>query len=106
MAGRTVTRQELDSRMSESLVLLRDAVTKLENINEFLATIPVDAEGVDPLSIPADLLDAMDPTSAVGRFGYTEEEAQLIRSVFGSLLALRTQLQPVLKQSRKLTGLE
>jgi len=105
MAGREVTRVELDARMSDSLVSLRNAVTKLENINEFLATIPV-VEGTDPLTVSTDLPDPMDPNSAVGRFGYTEDEAQLIRSVFGSLLALRTQLAPVLKQSRKLTGLE
>jgi hypothetical protein len=106
MAGREVTRIELDQRMSQSLVSLRSAVSQLENINEFLATIPVGADGTDPLTISTDLPDPMDPNSAIGRFGYTEEEAQLIRQVFGALLALRTQLAPVLKQSRRLTGLE
>ena len=106
MAGREVTRIDLDARMSDSLVSLRTAVSKLENINEFLATIPVGEDGVDPLTISTELPDPMDPSSALGRFGYTEEEAELIRKVFGSLLALRTELQPVLKMSRKLTGLE
>lgn len=106
MAGREVTRVELDQRMSQSLVSLRNAVSQLENINEFLATIPIDSDGVDPLAISAQPTDPMDQTTAPGRFGYTEEEAALIRQVFGSLLALRTQLQPVLKQSRRLTGLE
>lgn len=105
MAGREVTRLELDGRMADSLVSIRTAVDKLTTINEFLATIPV-VDGVDPLTISTELADPMEPTSAVGKFGYTAEEAVLIRDTFGTLLALGSSLGPVLKTSRRLTGLD
>ncbi len=105
MAGRKVTRLELDGAMADTLVSIRVAVDKLTTINEFLVTVPISADGVDPLTVSAQFTDKMDPTSAPGVFGYTEDEAKLIRDIFGKLLGAGATLAPVLKNGRKLTGL-
>lgn len=108
MAGRNVTRAELDIKLAEAVLAIREAMTKVNTINGFLAQVPVGADGVDPLTISTSLTDPMDPNSAPGKFGYTQDEAQVIRLVFQQLneLATSTSISATLLAARKLTGLD
>lgn len=109
MAGRQVTRQELDLRAAEAMLAVREALAKVEKIASFLEAIPVDAEGVDPLTLPATPTDPMMPTStSPGHFGYTEDEAQLIRYVMTGVRKVLSipENQAILKAGGRLTGLD
>jgi len=46
-----------------------------------------------------------DLTVSPGRFGYTEDEAYLIRTTFEQLAAMRPAIEPILDTARGLTGL-
>lgn len=104
MAGREVSRNELDNTMANNLVAARNAIAGLETVNAFLALHPVGADGSDPLTQqPEGDLGPMN--SSVGKFGYTPEEAALIRDVFGKLAQLKPAIDPVFEQAQALTGL-
>jgi len=104
MAGREVTRTALDERSAEALMAIRDAFRKVDTIQEFLSNNPV-ANGVDPLTLPTtDNTDPMNPKPGPGKFGYTADEAYLIRLVFQQLTDLNA--KSPLKLGRKLTGLD
>lgn len=106
MAGRQVTRQELDLRAAEAMIAVRDALRKVETIASFLANIPIGPDGVDPLTLTPD--DGTNPSSAPGHFGYTPEEAKLIRYVVNgtrNVLAI-PENQAILKAGGQLTGLD
>ena len=105
MAGREVTRRDLDVTMANNIVAARDAIQGLETVNAFLALNPIGADGVDPLTISTTPTNPSDPTSAPGKFGYTAEEAALIRDVFGKLASLKPSIDPVFEQAQALTGL-
>lgn len=104
MAGREVTRQLLDMKAAEAIVAVRHAFEKVETVKEFLSTVPSDAPGGDPLTLPTNPTDALDSDSAAGKFGYTADEAYLIRYLFESLMQF--DIKALLKDGRKLTGLE
>jgi len=93
MAGLKVTREALDTRMAEAILSVREAVAKIETINAFLATVPK-GETLDPLTDPD------------GLYKYNDDEAYLIRFLFESLHTVRPEVDPLLEQGRKLTGLE
>lgn len=108
MAGRNVTRQDLDAKLADAVLSIREAMSKVNTINGFLTQHPPSAEGVDPLTVSTNLVDTMDPSSAAGKFGYTEAEAILIRTVFQELNAVTqsTTLAQTFAKARALTGLE
>lgn len=108
MAGRDVTRLELDAKLADTVLSIREAVRKVNIIIGFLAQHPVDETSGDPLTLSTGLADPMDPTSAPGKFGYTEEEAALIRLVFGELdeVTKSTTLAGTLVKGSQLTGLD
>jgi hypothetical protein len=85
MAGQEVARPDLDYRMSQTLVSARNVVRDLETIAAFLERAKPDANGVDLLVLPVD---------EGGKFGYTEDEATLIRST-----STRLSYRPSLKRS-------
>lgn len=95
MAGLQVTKDLLDLKSAQAVLAVREAFDQVETIFEYLATVPANAEGGDPLTLPLD---------QGGKFGYTADEAYLIRFVFESLHGLA--VQPILDTGRKLTGLE
>lgn len=103
MAGQAVTRQDLDYAVSQAIIDLRQACRKVDSINKFLSFHPSNAVGGDLLTNP--LPTASDPTGAVGGFGYTEDEAYLIRIIFEQLNGVRETALPILETGRKLTGL-
>lgn len=105
MAGREVSRLELDTTMSDNLIAARNAIDGLVAINAFLKRNPVGEDGVDPLTLPTTPTDTMDATTAPGKFGYTEEEAALIRQIFGQLDQLKPAIDPIFEEARALTGL-
>lgn len=108
MAGREVSRQELDAKLADTVLSIREAAKKVNIITGFLAQHPVDTEGIDPLTVTTSLVDPMDPTSAPGKYGYTEAEAALIRQVFTALndVTKSTTLAATLVMGSQLTGLE
>lgn len=95
MAGQDVTRNDLDYKLSQTLVSARVVVKDLETIQSFLERTTA-VNGVDPLTVP--FADG-------GKFGYTEDEAYLIRVTFEQLAAAKTTIGPVLDTARALTGL-
>lgn len=104
MAGRTVTRSELDAKAADAVIAVRRAFVLVENVKSFLDNTPSNADGGDPLTKSTAQTDSMDPSSAPGAFGYTEDEAYLIRLVFDQLSAL--EVEPIIHTARKLTGLD
>lgn len=93
MAGQEVTRNELDLKMARTLVAARTVVSDLETINAFLDRPEID--GVDLLTA----------APAEGGFGYSTDEAYLIRSTFQQLAGIRPTIGPILEAARGLTGL-
>lgn len=104
MAGRAVTREGLDWASADAVIAVRDAFRKVRTVKAFLDQVPSNAPGGDPLTKDVTPSDPMDPTTASGKFGYTDDEAYLIRVVFDQLTAL--EVQPILDTARKLTGLD
>lgn len=94
MAGNLVGRSDLDWRISRAVIALRDDFESVGIIKGFLDQYPSNAVGGDVLT----------KTVKDNGFGYTVDEAYLIRLVFDQFSALA--LAPVLEQARKLTGLE
>lgn len=95
MAGQEVTRNDLDYKMAQTLVSARTVVKDLEAIDAFLDRTAV-VDGVDPLTVPI---------AEGGKFGYTADEAYLIRVTFELLSGAQTTIGPILTTARALTGL-
>lgn len=93
MAGHDVFRGQLDQQSGNTVVAVREAFEAVTTMNEFLKNIPSDAAGGDILTKPEE----------DGGFGYTADEAYLLRVVFEQLNALP--VQPILDIGRALTGL-
>lgn len=93
MAGFQVNRDLLDIKAAELVMRVRDAFRDVETLYEWLALNPV-KDGVDPLTVP---------TEEGGKFGYTDDEAYLIRYVVEGFHGLS--VQPLLHAGRALTGL-
>ncbi len=89
-AGFEVSRNLLDARAGEAARDLLRVLSRAEQLARWLADRP-EQDGVDPL---------------VADFGYTEDEAYLLRSTFTDLHALATAQSSLLARARKLTGLE
>lgn len=97
-----MNRQMLDQKAASTIIALREALRNSETIYHFLATVPANAPGGDPLTKPQ-----TDPETGIfipSAFGYSEDEAYLIRFVFESLHGIN--VQPIMEAARKLTGLE
>lgn len=90
MAGIIVNRNVLDQKLGEVAGDIRSAFDKVEAIQLWLA----DHSGSG----------ASDPL--VTEFSYTEDEAYLIRLLFGDLNNLRTSNANTLALTHKLTGLD
>lgn len=95
MAGQEVTRNDLDYKMAQTLVTARNVISDLETINAFLQRTP-EVDGVDPLTVAV---------ADGGKFGYTADEAYLIRNTFSQLEAVKPVVGPLLDTARGLTGL-
>ncbi len=93
MAGQSVTRSDLDFAASTAIVSLREAMDQVKTIDFFLSTQKADAPGGDPLT----------KSQAEGGFGYTEDEAYLLRVLFGALSS--GDLTNLYQNGRLLTGL-
>lgn len=94
MAGFIVDRGMLDQTAAEAVVNTREAFRKVETVYDFLANNPLTEDG-DPLTKPAE---------EGGYFGYTDEEASLIRTVIETLHSLEP--TDILHIGKKLTGLQ
>lgn len=104
MAGANVTRNDLDYAISQAVIDIRQAFRKVDSIATFLNNHPAnDNPDLDLLKAP--LPNAGTPDATGTGFGYTDDEAYLIRIVFEQLSALRTNALPTLDLGRKLTGL-
>lgn len=103
MAGRNVTRMQLDEAVASAVIDVREAFRHVRTVKAYLDQVPQNSEGGDPLTKSTTPTDSMDATTAPGLFGYTDDEAYLIRVVFDQLSAL--EVQPILDTARKLTGL-
>ena len=90
MAGLEVSRQGIDQKVGESLLMLRQALDKSESIAKWIANQAV-VNGEDPL---------------VTIYGYDEDEAYLLRLVYEQIETLRTGSLELQETARKLTGLE
>lgn len=102
MAGIEVNRQMLDQKAATTVIALREAFRNAENIFHFLGTVPANAPGGDPLTKPQ-----TDPETGLfvpNSFGYSEDEAYLLRFVFESLHNMN--YKPTMDAARNLTGLE
>ena len=95
MIGYKVNKELLDVRSAEAVIAVRDAFEKVERVKNYLANLPQDEDGVDPL---------VRPVTENGKFGYSADEAYLLRVVFDELSALN--IDPTLEKGQKLTGLE
>lgn len=93
MAGQSVTRSDLDFAASTAIVSLREAMGRVKTVSFFLSTQRSDAPGGDPMT----------KSQSEGGFGYTEDEAYLLRVLFGSLSS--GDLTNLDQQGRLLTGL-
>lgn len=103
MAGRDVSRGSLDQVAADAVIAVRDAFRQVRTVKAFLDQVPANAEGGDPLTKPiAQTVDSAEGF-VPGKFGYTDDEAYLIRLVFDQLNSL--EVQPILDTGRKLTGL-
>lgn len=90
MAGIEVNRNVIDVRTGEAIMSLRTAFRQVRNITAFLANNPGAGE-TDPLVV---------------EYGYTTDEAYLIRLVFEHFDGVRNANEDMLNTARKLTGLE
>lgn len=90
MAGIPVTRDTIDVRAGEAIMTLRKAFCQIRTIALFLANHPGAGE-TDPLVVD---------------YGYTQDEAYLLRLVFEHFDSTRVAEEDMLLTARKLTGLE
>lgn len=107
MAGFDVSRGLLDQRSAEAVLAVRGAFDIVEAITAFLATVPADAPGGDKLTRPqVPPVDENGQPTAEPGFGYTADEAYLIRVTFEALHAARQSIAGTLDAARQLTGLQ
>jgi len=88
--GLEVTKQGLDMSAAQAVLELRRALDKHEAIAAWLANHPV-VDGVDPM---------------MSDFGYTADEAYVLRMYFEGVDAIRTANPNLISTGRKMTGLE
>lgn len=93
MAGFTVSRELLDMKAGEAVLHIREAFENADIVNSFLKQNPSNGPDGDLLTKPVE----------DGGFGYTADEAYLIRVVFEGFDALN--VEPILEMGSKLTGL-
>ena len=91
MAGADVQKYTVDSKASDAVLSLRSAFAKVEIMAKWLENQPNDPTNGDSL---------------VTVFGFTADDAYLIRSVFQQLETIRTTNASLFDNARKLTGLE
>lgn len=114
MVGYTVNRGKLDLRVAEMVIAFRSAIEKADIVQGWLALHPSDAPGGDVLTLPitpppieydsdGNPIPPSEPF-VPGEFGYTEDEAYLIRDVTQKLFNLNT--NGVMTQAKGLTGLD
>ena len=89
MAGFQVGKDLLDQKAGEAVLALRSAFARAETVAAWLADTPVTSEG-DPL---------------ITEFGYSADEAYLLRSTFQELGDVAENTAPIMVVARKLTGL-
>lgn len=87
--GYEVNKGILDMKVAQAAQELRHAFSMAESIAAWLANNP--NSGTDPL---------------ISKFGYTEDEAYLIRAYFEGVETIRINNQSLAAMGRKLTGLE
>lgn len=90
MVGQEVNQHTVNYKSSEAVLAFRSAFAKSETLAKWLANQPV-VDGNDPL---------------VTAFGYTTDEAYLLRTTFEQFEALRLGNLSLFETARKLTGLE
>lgn len=90
MAGISVDRQSIDSKVAESILTLRMGLAKSESVAKWLVNNPV-VDDIDPL---------------VATHGYNEDEAYLLRYVFEQIELMRINSITLQETARRLTGLE
>lgn len=88
MAGFAVTRDQLDPAAAEAVLAVRTAFDRVEVVANWLG---------DSSSASGDILEV--------EFGYSREEAYLLRLVFEQLNAARLAAADTMVIARKLTGL-
>lgn len=88
--GLDVNKQVLDMKAAQAVLELRAALDKTEAIAKWLANHPV-VSGTDPL---------------IADFGYTADEAYVLRLYFESVDGIRTNNSNLIDTGRKMTGLE
>jgi hypothetical protein len=87
--GFDVSKATLDQKAAQAVIAVRSAFDKVENVAKWLANHPSD--GTDPL---------------VELFGYTVDEAYVLRVFFETLDSVRVVNSSTFDLGRKLTGLE
>jgi hypothetical protein len=99
MAGNAVNKGILDQKAANAIINLRNSLDEVDTVFEFLRTIPNTplVEGV------TEHTELTEPLMAEP-FGYTADEAYLIRYLFENLHGLP--VQGLMEAGRKLTGLE
>jgi hypothetical protein len=83
----------MDLRLGEAALAIRDAFDKVDNIYNFCQNNPsgADPETTDPLIV---------------EFGYTADEAYLVRVTFETLKSLKTNNDGLVTNLSKMTGLD
>lgn len=89
--GYEVNKGTLDMKVADAVMSVRNALDKVEAVAAWLANHPA-VDSVDPLTEPP--------------FGYTADEAYVIRVYFESVESLRVNNQNISDIGRKMTGLE
>ncbi|QBZ73581.1 hypothetical protein SEA_ROSAASANTEWAA_17 [Streptomyces phage RosaAsantewaa] len=88
--GLEVTKTVLDGKAAQAVLEMRSALDKTESIAKWLANHPV-VDTVDPL---------------IAEFGYTNDEAYVLRFYFESVDNIRINNANLIDTGRKMTGLE
>lgn len=88
--GMEVTKGILDMKSAEAVLQMRSALNRTESIAKWLAAHSASEDG-DPL---------------VTEFGYSSDEAYILRSYFENVDAIRTNNTNLIALGYKMTGLE
>lgn len=91
--GFDVTKQTLDAKTAQAALRLRESFDQIETIAKWLANHP--NPGPDNTNDPL-----------VTDFGYSTDEAYVLRNYFETFDGVRTANQATFDVGRKLTGLE
>jgi hypothetical protein len=90
MLGYYVDKGTIDQKSGQAVLTLRQGFDQVQNVTKFLANHPK-VNNVDPL---------------VSEFGYTADEAYVLRLFFETMDQLRTANAATFDIGRKITGLE